>query len=79
MDFSTLGEDARVAYQEDDGNVQEERNHGVGQENKVSHILNVRPGHARNLDHKRSDAVHDRASRREVVKRHKRVHLELCA
>jgi hypothetical protein len=67
----------RKAYQEHNRNVQSECNKSVQQENKVSNLLDVSPGHLGHLDDQADDSVHDSASRREVVKRDERVHLEL--
>jgi len=67
----------RCTYQEDNRNVQRERDESVQQEDKVSNLLNVGPGHVGHLDEQADDSVHDSASRREVVKRDERVHLEL--
>lgn len=64
-------------YQEHNGDVQGERNESVENENNVSDLLDIGPAHVGHLDEQAHDSVHDSASGRKVVERHKRVHLEL--
>ena len=68
-----------LAYQEDDGDVEEEGDHGVGDEDADAHILHLAPAHARDFEEERDGAVHDGADGGEVVQAHERVHLELRA
>jgi len=66
-----------LTYQENDGDVQSECDHGVGEEWEVANVLDVCHGQLWNLKEESSDTVHNSASWSEVVKGDKRVHLEL--
>lgn len=66
-----------ITYQEDNGDVQHEGDHGVGQESPDADVVDVVHSQGGNLKEQSSDTVHDSADRSEVVKRDKRVHLVL--
>lgn len=66
----------QATYQEDNGNVQHESDHSVGQEGKQSNVVDVAHGHLGNFEEKSSNTVHNSANRSKVVERDKRVHLE---
>lgn len=66
-----------MTYQENNGDVQGECDHGVGKEWEIANVLNIGQGHLWNFDKESGDSVHDGASRSKVVERDERVHLEL--
>lgn len=66
-----------VTYQEDDGDIETESDHCVGQKSDVANTVKVGPSHVGNLNDEGDNAVHNGASGGEVVQRDQGVHLEL--
>jgi len=66
-----------LANQEDDGNVEQESNNGIGQESPDTNVVDVTHGEIGNLKEESGDTVHDSANGSEVVERNQRVHLVL--
>lgn len=66
----------QITYQEDNGNVQHESDHGVSQKSKQSNVVDVAHGHLGDFEEKSGNTVHDSTDRSKVVERDKRVHLE---
>lgn len=66
-----------MTYQENNGDVQGECDHGVGKKWEIANVLNIGQGHLWNLEKESGDSVHDSASRSKVVERDERIHLEL--
>jgi len=64
-------------YQEDDRDVESKSDHGVGEQDKPSEIVDVGHGHFGHLDDQGDDSVHKGAGRSEVVERNQGIHLEL--
>lgn len=67
-----------VTYQEDDGDVETECDHGVGEEGEHAHVVDVLEVHSGDLDDQRYAEVHDGADGGKVVERYQRVHLVFC-
>ena len=66
-----------MAYQEDDGNVQHECAHGVGQKGPEANIVEVAKGHGWDFPEKCNQKVHDSTNWGEIVEGYQWVHLEL--
>lgn len=66
-----------MTYQEDDGDVQEERAQTVQEEGEQANVVHIVHGAARHLPDKGNDTVHDGADGREVVEGDDGVHLEV--
>lgn len=69
--------DGRKTYQEHDGDVKEERNHGIHDECDDAGSVDILHRHIRHLQNERDDSIHDRADGGEIVQRDQGVHLEL--
>ena len=65
-----------TAYQEHNGDVQQECYHGVGKQDAKANIVDVAHVHFGHFNDEGSDAVHDGANGCKVVQRHERIHLE---
>jgi len=65
------------AYQEYHRDIEEECNHGISDEQKDAHIVDVLHGHRGNLENQGSNGVHDGTDGCKVVQGHQRIHLEL--
>lgn len=64
-------------YQEHDGNVEQESHRGIGNQSKTANTVDVIHGDGVELGEQEDQAVHDGTGWSVVVKRDKRVHLEL--
>lgn len=64
-------------YQENDGDVQQEGDHSIGDQNPDTHTIDMVHGEFRDLQEKSNGAIHDSANRRKVVQGDHGVHLEL--
>lgn len=74
-----MGGDLGFAYEKDRGDVEEERNQGVGQQNKRPDRIDITHRDTRALDKERNDSVCDSTCRRIIVQRDERVHLEVAS
>lgn len=64
-------------YQENDGDVQQEGDHSVGDQNPDTNAVDVVHGEVGDLQEKSNGTVHHSANRRKVVQGDHGVHLEL--